>query len=374
MGDKAIGLAMVVLLTLASAAWTAGKAEATGWVGTTTPCFTCHGSGSTGVNLLGARQEYDVSGHKTRGNSIYANGTGCQVCHTNEGFVQACEGKPITSSSFVQNPSQPGCFTCHDPHERGDMSLRTVAPVKLVSGAVFDSGNGNLCATCHHATGAARDLVVPTAANTITSSWGPHQSPQADIVEGTNLYEFPGKKYGSSAHKDVIPDGCVGCHMALPNGRYGFNSPLGGHSFTIVGQIEGAVAVNTTGCLSCHKDLQRVPGSDAFDIIAQEDYDHNGVKEPVQVEVAGLMNMLVNAQGTGLLQKLDLPFYKTDGSFNEVSATTKRPVVEMAAFYNYRMISDDRSRGIHNAKYVIQILYDSIHALNPQFDVSRRPQ
>ncbi|HET6487452.1 MAG TPA: hypothetical protein VFH83_13580 [Spirochaetia bacterium] len=374
MGSKTIGAAAFLLLTLASVAMAAGKAEANGWVGTTKPCFTCHGSGSSGANLLGARQEYDVSGHKTRGNSIYANGGGCQVCHTNEGFIQSCEGQQITASSFVATPSQPGCFTCHDPHERGDLSLRTVAPVKLASGATFDSGNGNLCATCHHATAAARDLVVPTAANTITPSWGAHQSPQADIVEGTNLYEFPGKKYSSSAHKDVIPDGCLGCHMALPRGRYGFNSSVGGHSFTIVGQVEGAVSVNTAGCISCHKDLKAVPGSDAFDIIAQEDYDHNGVKEPVQVEVAGLLSVLVNAQGTGLLQRLDPPFYKSDGSFNEVTSTAKRPALEIAAFYNYRMIADDRSRGIHNAKYVIQVLYDTIHALNPQFDVSRRPQ
>jgi hypothetical protein len=50
------------------------------------------------------------------------------------------------------------------------------------------------------------------------------------------------------------------------------------------------------------------------------------------------------------------------------------PVLEMAALYNYKMISEDRSRGIHNAKYVIQILCDTIQALDPSFDVSRRPR
>ena len=45
---------------------------------------------------------------------------------------------------------------------------------------------------------------------------------------------------------------------------------------------------------------------------------------------------------------------------------------ETAALYNYKYILEDRSRGIHNAPYTIQLLYDSIEKLDPGFDVSKR--
>jgi hypothetical protein len=193
-------------------------------------------------------------------------------------------------------------------------------------------------------------------------------------VEGTNAYEFPGKTYGSSAHKDVINDGCVSCHMNLPTGRAGLSLELGGHSFRIAGVVHGVQTLNVAACSSCHRDVRQAPDNDVFDIIAQEDYDLIGKKEPFQLEVQGLLDRFVNKEGTGLLQKLNPPFYTQEGTFVSSTSDAVRPIAEVAAFYNYRMIVDDGSLGIHNTKYVIQILYDTIQSLDPYFDVSRRPQ
>ena len=44
----------------------------------------------------------------------------------------------------------------------------------------------------------------------------------------------------------------------------------------------------------------------------------------------------------------------------------------MAALWNYKFVAEDRSRGIHNAPYTIQLLYDSIESLDPSFNVSKR--
>jgi hypothetical protein len=35
-------------------------------------------------------------------------------------------------------------------------------------------------------------------------------------------------------------------------------------------------------------------------------------------------------------------------------------------------VAEDRSRGIHNAPYTIQVLYDTIETLDPSFDTSKR--
>ncbi len=339
-----------------------------------TACTNCHSSTNAKYPFLGARARYELSGHKIIGDAAYANGQGCQKCHTHEGFVAFTQRGEPDPKEFIADPSQPGCFTCHMPHEKGDFSLRTIAPVTLANGKVFDVGHGNLCASCHKATADAAKTVVPLPANKVAPYWGSHHGPQADITMGTNAYEFPGKSYGSSAHKDVMNDGCISCHMSLPKGRAGLSMELGGHSFRIAGKVHEVDTLNVSACISCHRDIAQVRGREVFNIIAQEDYDRNGKKEPFQLEVQGLLDRFVDKNGTGLLQKLNPPYYKPDGSFNFVRSEVVRPLPEVAAFYNYRMIVDDKSLGIHNTKYVLQVLYDTLQALDPGFDVSLRPQ
>ena len=336
-------------------------------------CMDCHGS-TPKYPVLGARLGYDYSGHKNNGNSRYANGGGCQRCHTNEGFIDYVATGTADASAFVEYPSQPGCFTCHAPHEKGDLSLRTVAPVKLSTGQVIDIGKGNLCANCHQARTPAATTVVPTAAKNISASWGAHHGPEADILAGTNAFEFAGKSYSSSPHMQVVADGCVQCHGTQPSARYGWSPSLGGHSFKMVGDVHEAPKVNNSGCISCHKDANQVPGTEYFNIMAKDDYDQDGTKEPLQAEVRGLLDKFVNKNGSGALQKLALPMYGPAGAWLTAKAETVRPLNEMGALYNYKMILEDRSLGVHNATYVLQVLYDSLQAVDLKFDVSKRPQ
>jgi hypothetical protein len=65
--------------------------------------------------------------------------------------------------------------------------------------------------------------------------------------------------------------------------------------------------------------------------------------------------------------------YKEDGSWNQVSSG-QRSKSEIAALYNYKFILEDRSKGVHNSKYTIQVLYDTLEALDPDFDTSKRPR
>jgi hypothetical protein len=345
-------------------------------------CATCHG-GEADYPVLGARLGYDTSGHKNNGNSYYANGGGCQKCHTNEGFIDFVETGSVDPKSFVRYPSQQGCFTCHTPHETWDFTLRTTKPVKLTSGATYDAGSGNLCANCHQVAFApAKALVKPMAAKDVFGHWGAHHGPQADVMNGTNGYEFPGKRYSSSAHRDVVDNGCVTCHMSLPEGRYAFSPSLGGHSFNVVAEVHEVGKVNNSGCVSCHGDLGQVRGTEVFDIKADADYDRDGTVEPVQEEVQGLLDAFVNENGTGYLQRINPPMFKKDAkaTFHDLGAgwaNSKQgqwTEAEVGALYNFKLIVEDRSRGVHNTVYTIQLLYDSLKALDPRLDDSLRPR
>jgi len=288
----------------------------------------------------------------------------------------------VDPDAYVANPSQPNCVTCHTMHETWDFSLRTAKPVKLQDGSTFDIGAGNLCAICHQARRDVKTQVEAKEAKSVSSHWGAHHGPQSDMVNGTNAYEYPGKRYSSSPHKDVLTDGCVTCHMSLPEGRYSFSPEVGGHSFNIAGEVHESEKVNVSGCVDCHEGIKQLSGTDLFDYKAKADYDRDGSTEAVQMEVQGLLDALVNENGSGLLQTMNPPMFKPDakatfhdlGSGWAASKSGSWSEAQVGALWNYKLFIEDRSRGVHNATYTIQVLYDTLKALNPRLNDSLRPR
>ena len=333
-------------------------------------CVDCHGS-EPKFPVRGVRSQYVTSGHRTLGNASYANADDCQGCHTNEGFIQRVKTGKVDTKKFVSNPSEIGCFTCHAPHDSGNFSLRTVAKVSLANGQVFEKDKANLCAQCHQARRMPKDEV--RARNIPTDSWGAHHGPQADMLAGTNAYEFPGKKYMSSVHTALPNANCVTCHMTLPAGRYSLASSIGGHSFRIAGEVHEEHRVNTAGCTNsgCHAEMKQVTDTHYFDKRAAVDYDGDGKTETVQEEVIGLLDRLINSKGTGLLQTMKDAPYDAKGKF--ANSKTQYPIETVAALYNYKFVLEDGSKGVHNTTYAVQLLMDSIKALDKSFDDSKRP-
>ncbi len=334
-------------------------------------CLDCHGAEAK-YAVLGTRAEYLTSGHNTLGNASYANADDCQACHTNEGFIEWAKKGKVDPKKYVANPSAVGCFTCHAPHETGDFSLRKTGKAALANGVAFEREKGNLCANCHQARRVAKTEVK--ARNIPSDSWGAHHGPQADMLQGTNGYEFPGKTYSSSAHASLPKADCVVCHMTLPAGRYSLSPAIGGHSFRLTGEVHERPTVNAAGCLvsGCHTEMKQLKGTVFFDRKAPADYDGNGKVETIQQEVQGLCERIINKNGTGLLQKVKDAPYDAKGTF--VNDKTRYPIEVVAALYNYKFVLEDGSKGIHNTTYAVQLLMDSIKALDRGFDDSKRPR
>jgi hypothetical protein len=334
-------------------------------------CADCHGS-ETRYPVRGDRAQYLTSGHHKIGHASYSNSEGCQACHTNEGFIELAKKGKVDPKAVVANPSPIGCFTCHAPHDTGDFSLRKTTAVTLANGTVFDKGKSNLCATCHRAVFTARDEVKPRSIP--FDFWGAHHGPHADMLLGTNAYEFPGKTYSKSAHAALPNAGCVTCHMTQPKGRYALLPTIGGHSFRIGAEVHELPKLNNAGCLSsgCHTEMKQVPGKPVFERSAAADWDGDGKVETVQEEVQGLLERIINQQGSGLLQTMKDPLYDPKGKF--IRNKVQYPIEVVAALYNYKFVLEDGSRGMHNTKYAVQLMMDSIKALDKNFDDSRRPE
>jgi hypothetical protein len=297
-------------------------------------CFSCHSDQNT--RLKAAEFQWDNSIHAS-GHNIDRNSGSCSGCHTSEGFVTRITGG---TASTVDNPTAIHCFTCHAPHTNGDLQLRVTAPQTLQDGTTEDINSGNICASCHYA---RRDVNTYVADPEVLSThWGPHHSPQADMLFGSNGYEYTGFTYRDFAvHRTVTSpdfnqnDGCLECHF-----KFTSNNRIGGHAFNMEFDMEGEELYNTDPCNTCHS------GPDL-----DESFDYMMVQTITDSLVDSLSTLL---QAAGLI----------DATGHPLSVTTSQD--SAGAVWNYLIAHEDRSEGVHNAWYIRDLLNSGIQYMTGQ--------
>jgi hypothetical protein len=269
------------------------------------------------------------------------NRSACVGCHSGLGFIDRIDGKPASQQRTDYEAIV--CATCHDPHDATNPhQLRKIAGVTLMDGTVVaEGGKGRLCMNCHISRQDADNYVASSSGS---SRFGPHHGPQTDMLKGANAIEY-GRTIPSSAHLNAVPDSCVTCHMqATPaNGSPGHNM-AGEHTFKATFDSgtpnDDSDDVHlVAACNSCHG------GITTFDF-ARQDFDGDGTIEGVQTEVKGLLDRL---------GRLLPPF--NDPAVNIVSSFTKQ---QLKAAFNYMFVLEDKSYGIHNTSYAVNILKASI--------------
>ena len=293
-------------------------------------CFQCHSDTST--FLVAAQQQWENSKHAS-GETLGENNSDCKGCHTSEGFVARATGTTIPD--VVNNPTSIHCFTCHAPHSNGNFRLRWTTIATLANNTTYNLNAGNLCAACHHARKNVSTYV--TARTTLSTYWGPHHGPQADMLIGSNGYEYAGYTYERTTHREAVTSGgkggCIECHMKTT-----LENRVGGHSFNMAFSDEGSEVevLNTAACAPCHGTI-----ADFSDV------------DGVQDEVSGLIDTLsVRLVAANLL----------DGTTLLPKAVTTS-ADSAGAVWNYLIARDDRSEGVHNAKYIEGLLNSSIQFL-----------
>ena len=333
-------------------------------------CENCHGPGSEHANSGGTPWEISIAtGSGTCGschdepshhvktaewnNSMHAvtttdpagNAT-CVGCHTSFGFIGRMTGATNVNTAY----SAINCQTCHEPHGQTQPStaahlIRNDNPVILADGTtVSNAGEGALCMNCHQ----SRQNAATYASTTPGSAhFGPHEGPQADMLEGANGYTY-GKIIPSSAHAFVTTNTCVECHMQATVATDPAFLQAGGHtfkpSFTPAGSTTPVQLVGA--CQSCHGPEITTFNFPLFD------YNGDGVIDGVQTEVQKLLDQLSSMlpPGTGPQTSLN------------IDATWTQPQLEAA--YNWLYVTNDGSRGIHNTAYAVGLLKASIDDLN----------
>lgn len=294
-------------------------------------CGQCHDSKPNHVRSA----EWNNSRHAI---AVEETEAGCTRCHTAKGFANYASGAPATATPYEVIT----CSACHDPHSATNASqLRTTAAVTLMDKktTITEGGTGLMCMNCHMTRRDATNYVEITPGS---SRFGPHHGPQADMLAGANAVNY-GKQIPSSAHREVVGDSCVTCHMqsvASTNAAY---LHAGGHTFNVSWEgngTNGPVDL-VDACVQCHGDIR------SFDF-QRQDYDGDGVVDGVQTEVKHLLDNLAL-----LLPPVGVP--KTSLSIN--SSWTKP---QLKGAYNYLFVQEDGSYGVHNLSYAVGLLKASI--------------
>jgi len=282
----------------------------------------------------------------------------------------------------VSKVAQVGCITCHqvtndtDPHRTGLAYTPGSFPLRVPTGAADQAviekspdksavtgtpagalSTANTCVWCHRS---RKDVTNYIGADTTLTSlnWGPHEGPQSDVFSGQGGYHFTGMTYGTSTHQQML--GCNDCHMlnAANNGM----SP--NHSF--YAQI--------SACTTCHA------GATNFDISGGQSQVKAGLLELQKaMNDAGYLTRSTAApyQPLGPTELADGQFQadKTRPGGGPDGGTSHLTADRAGALYNYLILARGSAMGVHNPKYVKQLLFDSFVAVKGSPPVSiARPQ
>ncbi len=232
----------------------------------------------------------------------------------------------------------------------------------MPNGLTVDAKESALCVSCH---ADKRDLAYKADYLAGKNTRGAHDDTQADVFYGVTaaVFDFGGSKYATSPHSVVVKEACIECHMAAnpkaPEGAQADSKQVvsshgvlslitvGGHSWNMEGAYKDKKVQNIAACTSCHKDLTD------FNRKASGDYDGNGKVEGIQTEIAGLLK-LVAAQ---------LPKDSTGAILASPIDGSKTTELQRQALWNYWVIANDKSNGVHNAAFSVQVLQRTYQAL-----------
>jgi hypothetical protein len=295
----------------------------------------------------------------------------CARCHSATGLAEFLATGENVEAAHIANGML--CTTCHT----SPPSLYPANNIEFPSGEVADLGDSsNICMACHQGRESKNSVDSKIAGGAGPYSFtNIHYFPAAAVFLGVEVhggYEYPGKAYaGRQDYPNHLGkfDTCVKCHMGT------------------MAQFSHNVAhPNKANCVGCHgQDIsQPYPGGDparfSFEHIRPAnipDYDGDGKRsESLKDEIQGLEAALyaqIQAYGFAIGDPVvydsgAYPYFFKDDNGNGVRdpGETGRYSFNakmLKAAYNYQMSNKEPHGFIHNARYVAQLLVDSIQDL-----------
>ncbi len=300
----------------------------------------------------------------------------CAKCHTSAGFQEfASTGK---TSTDVKAPA--GTFNCDTCHNPAAIALNSVT---FPSGKVVQTSEEGeaRCMSCHQGRESKVSVdkqisdfkvtdVDAVVAPMTDSSGKPvnfgfrnvHYFAAGATLYGSQAqmgYEYDGKSYDPKFRHVPEFDTCIACHD------------------------QHATKVRVDQCAQCHQGVKTVDDlKNNRENGSLADYNGNGdTKEGIYYELKGLQDILyssIQAYATEVggapvvYDGATYPYFLSAASDGTVAKDAKGNPVPygkwtarlLKAAYNYQVSAKDPGAFAHNAKYIIELLHDSIDDLN----------
>lgn len=342
------------------------------WGDSTVTCITCHdqhsdGSGTTANIRVPKYLSY---------NTEFLTGVPNQSDYAPSGSTTPNKrGGVYKFMDLTDIPSSTGnsiiCLFCHQGRESGWTVWNKVRRTRVTAG---DSET------------TASNFIYNSGNTSISSSFSfinAHYLGGGSLLWSRNTYEYADKSYSEGIPQHQTKN-CTGCHMAAAPS----NNSAGGHTWT----------AQVSTCQECHTGV-----SSFHSIVASQDYNGSGAKETVYNEIGELSIIPYTGQpgypghgaavyglglgGTGLFGLLNealwdagieydpatYPYFFQAGQAHTSSKAYKIWTPnQMGAAFNIGFLyktgaPTEQAMYVHNAKYTVQILIDSLGALPSQF-------
>lgn len=294
----------------------------------------------------------------------------CVKCHTSTGLPQFIAERTNTSMPFSDGLA---CETCHSDLQT--FARYEVEAVTFPSGAKLsfaDSMDDNLCLNCHQGRESAVSVgrlvagLDPDQNNEKLRFLNVHYFAAGATLFGTEakgVYEYPNKTYAGAFSHPAPQNTCSGCHDAH------------------------ALAPDEAACIACHS----VEDTTKIRMKSIADYDGDGdAAEGLKGEIDTMVEQLYAAMQSYArdvvksplaYDPLAYPYFFADTNDNgKVDAEEKKPDNGykgwtprlVTAAYNYQYAQKDPGGYVHNAPYLLQVLYDSLEDLGKRTTVDMK--
>jgi hypothetical protein len=366
-------------------------------------CAVCHGE-----PLRHARfQQWQLSGHANYELAIDESESGsCSRCHTVNGFLAwlpvllgDVPGDPtgdVTVTWTADEAHPQTCVACHDPHSIGTTSGSDNDATVRISGntphliagfTAYGVGRGAICMTCHNSRrGLRNDDTWPDFVGTSEAARAPHGSAQTDMIMGQNAYLV---EVGNRGNHSFITDTCANCHMEAtpPPAALSYNQSGTNHTFAARRDI----------CTECHGGgftADGIQGSIQENLDILQGLIENGIVDVMDEQIA--LGNVIDVGGDVLVTDVDdidaillgesrgrqaITITVLGVEYGPVGLNSvlvlDDAMVELGQLYdfapdalpqsgwNWALVNNDGSLGIHNPSYAFDVIVAGIQGLDP---------
>jgi hypothetical protein len=312
----------------------------------------------------------------------------CGRCHTEQGYLawlpQMQRGNPglitkpdgsaadvpfLVGLGLSRTRVQPvTCTTCHQP----DFKLRQVGATPLLPAGfrAVGVGLGAQCMTCHN----SRNGAITWNASDPGRYSAPHTASQADVIMGKNVFYVDYGNNFISPHATFIGDSCVTCHVRLNrtaphsfkaetqicsrcHGRELTAQRVQSSTRTLIHELEAAIETRIMAN-KARISTVRVWSPRVYAYVDTVTVDPASITQVELAEIAGQQGVVIHLTGG---RKISTQIGELRDASGRPSFPTTDPIIK--AGWNFWLVEGDGSWGVHNPRFVRQVVLNTLDAL-----------